>query len=119
MKYQRGTIGMNLESDHSETEVLCPDSTQQKIKGRQNFWGQATPLHYGNRHPIVIRETYEHYSGRYQRKVGYQRSTSGINLENDHSETEAHCPDATHQKIQGRQNVWGQTTQLHDGNRHP
>ena len=49
-------------------------------------------------------------------KMEYQRGTSDINLESDHSETEALCPDATHQKIQGRQNVWCQTTPLHDGN---
>ena len=37
MEYQRGTSGINLESDHSETEALYPDSTQQKIHAARKF----------------------------------------------------------------------------------
>ena len=95
---------------------------QQDVKS--SIWHSTGCTHWpsyykGSEQLIVVRNPYEHYIGRSQRKMEYLRGISGINLTSDHIDTEAIFPDADHQKMQGIQNVWGQMYQLHDGNQHP
>ena len=121
--YSRSSNGSQKQG--GTTQKGCSEAhqrNQQEVKSSR--WHSTGGTHWysyykGSEHLLVVRKTYEHCSRRSQLKREYQCGTSGINLESDHSETEVICPDATHQKIQGIQNVWVQTTQLHDGNQHP
>ena len=122
MNYSQRSNGSQKQGGTTQ-KYRSKDHQRNQQEEKSSRWGSTGSTHWpiyykGSEHLLVVRKTCKHYIGRSQRRMEYQRGTGGINLESGHSETEALCHDATQQKIQGIQNVWGQTTQLHDVNLH-